>query len=119
LAKNLFAEVFDNDPAFTTVTLLQEACPKNATTKTLCQKGETKLLTSDESNELRRGRNLGCRNPLGLDHILIGRGISSAQPAEHIAIGAFGGTKPVSEGHPDPLLAILDHCPLVAKLTLQ
>ena len=118
LAKNLFAEVFDNDPAFTTVALLHEACPKNATTKTLCQKGETKLLTSDESDELRRSRNLGCRNPLGLDHILIGRGMSSAHPAEHVAIGVFGGTKPASEGHPDPLLAISDHCPLVAKLTL-
>lgn len=80
--------------------------------------GETEILSADERKQLSHSENLGCRNPLGLDHILISRGISSAHPATHIAIGVFGGTKPASETHPDPLLAISDHCPMVAKLTL-
>lgn len=118
LAKDLFGEVFDEEPASTTVTLLHETCPKNGTTMALCAKGGTGLLTPDERRQLSQSQNLGCRNPLGLDHILISRGLGVAQPAEHVAVGVFGGTKPASETHPDPLLAISDHCPMVAKLTL-
>jgi hypothetical protein len=44
--------------------------------------------------------------------------VSQTHPAEHIAVGVFGGTKPASTTRPDPLLAISDHCPMVAKLTL-
>jgi endonuclease/exonuclease/phosphatase family metal-dependent hydrolase len=118
LAQDLLGEVFDDEPAFTTVTLLHETCPKNAVVMALCEKGETRLLTPDERKQLSDPQNLGCRNPLGLDHILIGRGISAALPAEHVAVGVFGGTKPANQSHPDPLLAISDHCPLVAKLAL-
>lgn len=119
LVRDLFGEVFDEEPASTTVTLLHETCPKNAATMTLCAKGETELLAPDERKQLSQSQNLGCRNPLGLDHILIGRGISTAEPAAHVAVGVFGGTKPASVKHPDPLLAISDHCPMMAKLTLQ
>jgi endonuclease/exonuclease/phosphatase family metal-dependent hydrolase len=117
LVKDLFGEVFDDEPASSSVTLLAEACPKNATTMALCQKGDTQLLTPNERKQLSQPQNLGCRNPLGLDHVLIGRGISSAAPAEHVAIGVLGGTKPASATHPDPLLAISDHCPMVAHVT--
>lgn len=118
LAKNLFGEIFDDAPASTTVTLLPEACPSNSTTMALCHKGETELLTAPERKQLSHSQNLGCQNPLGLDHILISRGIRALQPAEHIEVGVFGGTKPASSSHPDPLLAISDHCPLVTKVTL-
>lgn len=118
LAKDLFGEVFDDAPAATTVTLLKEVCLRNEATTALCEKGETTLLTPDERRQLSHSQNLGCRNPLGLDHILIGRGVTSAFPAEHVAVGVFGGTKPAGPNHPDPLLAISDHCPMVAKLTL-
>lgn len=118
LAKDLFGEVFDDNPAATTVTLLQEECPVNAPTMALCQKGETEILSSDERKQLSHSESLGCRNPLGLDHILISRGINAAGSAEHISVGVFGGTKPANTAHPDPLLAISDHCPMVAKLTL-
>ncbi len=116
LVQDLFGEVFDDTPAFTTVTLLGERCPLNPTTTMLCEKGETGLLTADERRQLSQSQNLGCRNPLGLDHILIGRGLVNIEGAEHVAVGAFGGTKPASGLHPDPLLAISDHCPLTAKL---
>ena len=102
----------------TTVTLLPEECPVDAATLALCQKGEAQVLNADERKQLSRSENLGCRNPLGLDHILISRGLATAQPAQHVAVGAFGGTKPANATHPDPLLAISDHCPMVAKLTL-
>ncbi|WP_198023137.1 endonuclease/exonuclease/phosphatase family protein [Mesorhizobium sp. LSHC414A00] len=118
LVKDLFGEVFDDDPASTTATLLPEECPINATTMALCHKDETEILSSDERKQLSQSANLGCRNPLGLDHILISRGIASAHAAEHVAIGVFGGTRPASDTHPDPLLAISDHCPMVTRLSL-
>ncbi|MER9102640.1 endonuclease/exonuclease/phosphatase family protein [Mesorhizobium sp. M0848] len=118
LARDLFGEVFDDDPATTTVTLLPEECPVNAAAMALCLKGETQILNAAERKQLGHSENLGCRNPLGLDHILISRGISSAHAAEHIAVGVFGGTKPASTAHPDPLLAISDHCPTLARITL-
>ncbi|MQU75208.1 hypothetical protein GHK29_11195 [Sinorhizobium medicae] len=90
--------------------------PLNSARTMLCEKGEAGLLTADERRQLSQSQNLGCRNPLGLDHILIGRGLVNIEGAEHVAIGAFGGTKPASGLHPDPLLAISDHCPLSARL---
>ena len=116
MVKDLFAEVFDGEPEATDVTLLHEVCAINSATTALCEKGETALLTTQERQLLSRSENLGCRNPLGLDHILITSGITASGPAEHVSVGVFGGTKPADATHPDPLLAISDHCPMVARL---
>ncbi len=118
LVKDLFGEVFDGVPASSSVTLLPETCLVNAETRVLCEKSETVLLTGDEKRHLSRSQNLGCRNPLGLDHILIGSGIMAAGAAEHVAVGVFGGSKMPDTTHPDPLLAISDHCPMMARLVL-
>ena len=83
----------------------------------LCHKGETEVLNSEERKQLSFSENLGCRNPLGLDHILFAGGMEAKQSAQHISVGVFGGTKPANETHPDPLLAISDYCTMTAKLT--
>jgi hypothetical protein len=59
--------------------------------------------------------NLGCRNPVGLDHILIGSGLS-APDAVKVPLGKLGRTLPAGAQHPDPLLGLSDHCPLAATM---
>ena len=112
------AEVFDDAPAHSTFTLLEETCPVNQVASSLCTEGKTRVLDSTEVDLLGSSRYLGCRNPLGLDHILIGTGVTPTGGAEHVAIGPFGGTKPASGAFPDPLLAVSDHCPMMARLSL-
>jgi hypothetical protein len=64
-------------------------------------------------------KNLGCENRIGLDHILIGTGITAVGDAEKVALGELGRTLPADAAHPDPLLALSDHCPLVATLHIN
>lgn len=90
----------------------------NQVASLLCADGKLRVLDLAEVNLLASPRHLGCRNPLGLDHILIGVGVGISDSAEHVAIGAFGGTKAAGGGFPDPLLAVSDHCPMIANLTL-
>lgn len=118
LVKDLFGEVFDEEPATSVFTLLSEECTVNAFTKTLCAEAETRAITSEERRQLSFTENLGCRNPLGLDHILIGNGFTADGNAQHVAVGEFGRTKPADSTHTDPLLAVSDHCPLIVKLEM-
>ncbi|AYG64471.1 hypothetical protein [Rhizobium jaguaris] len=117
---NLFKEVFDGNLANTSLMLLHETCPVNAASKAICD--DLTIFTDsakrkDAKKALSFKENLGCRNPIELDHILVGMGLAQ-NPAEKVALGNRGRTLPASEGHPDPLLAISDHCHLMTVVGL-
>lgn len=82
----------------------------------LCRMSEMRNLEPAETMLLATPSYLGCRNPVGLDHILVGPGVQSDGPAEHISIGKFGDNKPGDQQGVGQVLSISDHCPMIAKL---
>jgi endonuclease/exonuclease/phosphatase family metal-dependent hydrolase len=116
---NLIKEINDGAPTGTKVTLLHEACPGTPAAQAICDDPAT-VTDLAKRKEARRvlpfSENLGCRNPIELDHILIGSGFTAAT-AEKVSIGRMGGTLPANDTHPDPLLSISDHCPLTAVVS--
>ncbi|QRM45845.1 endonuclease/exonuclease/phosphatase family protein [Rhizobium sp. BG4] len=114
-ARKLIGEVNDGAPEGTLLTLLDEACPVNTASDDACKRLKSAKIAADEKL-LKQSENLGCRNPVGLDHILIGAGFSSSHPAEKLALGRQGRTLAASTDHPNPLLALSDHCPLAVVI---
>ncbi|WP_165928118.1 endonuclease/exonuclease/phosphatase family protein [Rhizobium sullae] len=114
--RKLIDEVNDGAPDGSQLTLLDEACPINVASDNTCKRLKSAKISDDEKL-LKRSENLGCRNPVGLDHILIGAGFSNPHPAEKVALGRQGRTLSASAEHPNPLLGLSDHCPLTAVLS--
>ncbi|CDI03339.1 conserved exported hypothetical protein [Candidatus Competibacter denitrificans Run_A_D11] len=109
---NLWREINDGQPPTSKLTLLPIRCLEGPSAP-LCEAAKTRLLTEDETNVLRNPAALGCRNPVGLDGIAVS-GTTNAI-AEKVALGRFGRTRAADRAHPDPLLAVSDHCPLVGR----
>ncbi|MER8548852.1 endonuclease/exonuclease/phosphatase family protein [Mesorhizobium sp. M0208] len=114
---SLFEEVIDGKPASSAFTMLKELCPLNEVGKLLCGMGETRALDTPEVDVLRFHNYLGCRNPIGLDHILLGPGLVPRGDATHTSIGRLGGSRHPNKDNPEPLLGIADHCPLIASFS--
>ncbi|TBX74462.1 endonuclease/exonuclease/phosphatase family protein [Rhizobium laguerreae] len=114
--RKLIDEVNDGAPEGSKLTLLDEACPINTASDEACKRLKSAKMSDDEKL-LKRSENLGCRNPVGLDHIMIGAGFSSPHPAEKVALGRQGRTLSASAEHPNPLLSLSDHCPLTAVVS--
>jgi endonuclease/exonuclease/phosphatase family metal-dependent hydrolase len=114
---SLFEEVIDSQPASSVFTMLKELCPLNEVGKLLCEMGETRALDTPEIDVLRFHTYLGCRNPIGLDHILLGPGLVPQGDATHTSIGRLGGSRHANKDNPEPLLGIADHCPLIATFS--
>lgn len=115
---NLWREVNDGEPPASRLTLLDTHCPATPETERLCAEGKTRRLENDELTALGRGDALGCRNPVGLDHITVRLPAGArAGSAEKVALGRLGQTKAANEKYPEPLLGVSDHCPLKAVLT--
>jgi hypothetical protein len=113
--RSLLAEVNDGEPEASSLALLEEVCSVSSNTARLCEKAWSARLTADETRQVSAVEGLGCRNPIGLDHMLISRNLT-ALPAEKLALGAFGRPRAASSGRPDPLLAVSDHCPLATTI---
>ena len=109
--RNLWRALNDGGPA---LTLLNPQCEPSADAGGLCSLGKGRLLAREEMGQLRGAGALGCRNPLGLDHIALGLGAKSPGGAFKVPLGRLG----VTEGGTEPLLALSDHCPLVALVGL-
>ncbi|WP_207620211.1 endonuclease/exonuclease/phosphatase family protein [Oharaeibacter diazotrophicus] len=105
-------EVDDGEPAAADLTLLEAHCPVTPDAEAACARLKTAKSRDDEAI-LRRWENLGCRNPIGLDHILVGSGVLS-DGANKVPLGKRGRSLPADQNHLDPLLAVSDHCPLRA-----
>lgn len=86
-------EIADGQPAAANLKTVDEHCPISDTGQALCTQAEIRDLTTPETQLLSSDTYLGCRNPVGLDHILVGPGIDSTGPAEHLSIGSYGGDR--------------------------
>jgi endonuclease/exonuclease/phosphatase family metal-dependent hydrolase len=128
--RNLWLEVNDQEPARSGLQLLEAACrgegPEGDALASTCSAARQRALTEVELKTLRQARGgLGCRNPIGLDHIALGGALQAApgangEPAaQKIPIGLYGRTRAANTEHPQPLLAVSDHCPLVATIRWQ
>jgi hypothetical protein len=102
--RNLWRELNDGDPK--ALTLLGAQCEGN-----LCSLGKTRPLARDEYGQLRQ--QLGCRNPLGLDHIVIAGQLSSPAGAQKVALGELANTVVTGD---KVQLGLSDHCPVQALI---
>ncbi|WP_105436336.1 endonuclease/exonuclease/phosphatase family protein [Neorhizobium tomejilense] len=116
LTRSILEEIVDGEPIESTLTVLNETCPINSIGRLLCTESEIRPLETAERNLLGSRDYLGCRNPVGLDHILVGPGVTSREGAFHVSLGNFGGTQGPENDGDDPKLAVSDHCPMVARI---
>jgi len=116
--RNLLLEVNDGAPASSAAELLPITCPGTSDIKAACEASKKIKLSDAERKLLSAPTGLGCRNPIGLDFILVSKSLSPAvRTVSKVAIGALGrslAAKPPA--HPEPLLAVSDHCPIVAEI---
>lgn len=118
--RNLLAEVNDGQPPASRLVLLSAACPGSGEVAAACEQAKKEVLPQEERRVLTDRAGLGCRNPIGLDHILVSGELAKAVlSTTKVSIGNFGrslSARPPQ--NPDPLLAVSDHCPLVAEVDL-
>lgn len=115
--RSLYGELNDGAPTNSALTLLEPECPVNAIAKEICTRAKRELFNQEALKPLTRSDSLGCRNPVGLDQILIGGSLVAVDSAIKVPLGVLGGTRPARQNRPDPLLAVSDHCPL--KVTVR
>ncbi|WP_156029665.1 endonuclease/exonuclease/phosphatase family protein [Ancylobacter sp. FA202] len=118
---SLLREVNDGSPTSSNLSLLPERCPVSTEAQASCAIAEApadKTAWREATKALAAANELGCRNPVGLDHILLGPGLS-APGAMKLPLQRMGRTLAANATHPDPLLSLSDHCPLVADVTIS
>lgn len=107
-------------PVSSTLALLSPTCTGSAELSVACNMPKTQLLNTEDRRVLTDRIGLGCRNPIGLDHILVSDELAKAVPSTTKGpLGNFGrslSARPPQ--NPEPLLAVSDHCPLVAEINL-
>lgn len=112
--RNLWRELNDGMPASSRLVLLETACPGDAAVQGLCERAKSQALSRPELQQLGDTGALGCRNPVGLDHIAVSPWVKAGVVTK-VAVGLMGRTSPARENRP-ALLAVSDHCPLAAEL---
>lgn len=120
LTRNLLMEVNDAQPAASRLTLLQPMCKGSAEVSAACEAVKSRLLTTEERRVLSDRSGLGCRNPVGLDHVLVSTGLAQAvMTTTKVSLGNLGRSLSARlPEYPEPLLAVSDHCPLVVEIDL-
>lgn len=118
--RNLWLEINDGLPATSRGTLLGPTCPITMTAAAACDAAKHRALTQDETRALTARSALGCRNPIGLDHVVVSQNlVAGVRQVVKVPIGAFGSSLPASPPkYPNPLLAVSDHCPVVMGIDL-
>jgi endonuclease/exonuclease/phosphatase family metal-dependent hydrolase len=120
LTRNLLLEVNDGQPASSKLTLLSATCAGSPDVIAACDAAKERLLTEDERRVLSDRAGLGCRNASGLVHMLASDRLAKAVTStSKVPLGNLGralSARPPQ--HPEPLLAVSDHCPLVAEIDL-
>jgi len=112
--RNLWREVNDGAPATSALVLLDTQCPGEPAVGALCEQAKVAALPRPDVQQLGGSAALGCRNPVGLDHIAVSPRVKG-RVATKVAVGLMGRTSPAREGR-SALLAVSDHCPLTADL---
>lgn len=78
LSRNLLLEVNDGQPTASRLSLLLPTCPGSPDVASACDAAKSRVLTQAERRVLGDRSGLGCRNPVGLDHILVSEGLAKA-----------------------------------------
>jgi len=117
--RNLWREVNDGVPASSRLELLKAGCDAATDPAGACAASVQRELSREELEQLRGVSGLGCRNPLGLDHIVLAGAVGVAAPARKVPLGAFGRTSAAQPDGRAALLAVSDHCPLAAGVELR
>ena len=112
--RNFWREVNDGVPASSTLVLHGATCPGDAAVQGLCERSKQQTLAREEVSQLANAAALGCRNPVGLDHVAASPSVKVLGVSK-VAVGLRGRTSAAREGR-SALLAVSDHCPLVAVL---
>jgi hypothetical protein len=116
--RSLLGEVNDGSPAASSLSLLDAICQANLDPADFCRRFKTEFFDQDILKPLTEAKSLGCSLSIGLDHVLMSKVIAAGAKAEKVPIGALGITVPGTPARPDPQLAVSDHCPLKATVTL-
>jgi endonuclease/exonuclease/phosphatase family metal-dependent hydrolase len=120
LSRNLLLEVNDGQPVASRLKLLEAACPGSPEVTSVCDAAKGRVLSPDERRLLGDRTGLGCRNAVGLVHTLVSESLSDkVTSTTKIPLGNLGramSARPPE--HPEPLLAVSDHCPQVTDLKL-
>ncbi|WEX91773.1 hypothetical protein PZN02_006093 (plasmid) [Sinorhizobium garamanticum] len=104
LTRSLIEEIAKGQPAAANLKILDEHWQISDVGQARCTQAEIRDLTTPETQLLASDTYLGCRNPAGLDHILVGPGINSNGPAGHLSIGNLGGNKAGTPNGKDQVL---------------
>jgi endonuclease/exonuclease/phosphatase family metal-dependent hydrolase len=116
--QNLFKEINDGQPLASRASLLSLSCPVAPELAALCERSKTEALRREVLAPLTAPSALGCRNPIGLDHIIVSDSLKPrVKAAQKVAIGGLGQTLAPSADRPASL-AVSDHCPIVMSLDL-
>lgn len=119
LTNNLWHELNDGVPLKSWADLVPMACPVDAELRQLCEQARKLPLKGPDREQLTGTQGLGCRNGVGVDHIVVSRNWSSRVIAgTKIPIGKFGRSRAPTSVRAEPLLAISDHCPIALDLRL-
>ncbi len=114
----LLAEINDGEPPASGMSLAAPSCAISETANRLCETSKVKRLRTED--RLALVKEMGCRNPNGLDQMLISRnwpGLNAVPKSEKISIAPFGDTVNVDDvAKRTAQLAISDHCPIVIRL---
>lgn len=104
--RNLWRELNDGSP---NLQLLSPQCEGEI--GGVCSVAKERLLDGREYGRLRG--ELGCRNPVGLDHIVLGAALTSPAGSMKQTLGRLGETRWTPESAE---LGLSDHCPVAATV---
>jgi endonuclease/exonuclease/phosphatase family metal-dependent hydrolase len=109
--RSLWRELNDGQPV--ALTLLENQCTPDVDAPGFCKLAKTGILGRDQMGRLRSGDALGCRNPIGLDHIVLAGPAKATQGAFKHPLGRLALTYAAQEGR-EAQLGVSDHCPVAA-----
>lgn len=112
----LLAEINDSEPAASALVLSSNTCAKSDAAKAICNTAKTTRLSRNDRDAL--ALEMGCRNPVGLDQMLVSRAwpkLPEPLLSNKIAITPFGISQSATATTPASLAAS-DHCPLRMEL---
>jgi len=119
-SRNLLREVNDGVPARSSLVLLAPQCSVDPALQALCDAAKTGVLNGSQRNTLGHRQGLGCRNAVGLDQVLVSKGLAAAvRRLDKLPLGSHGQSLPAKPPvYPDAQLGLSDHCPAVLELDL-
>jgi len=113
IVRLLLPEINDGLPTQSAMTLVSSSCRKSESTNVLCTKAKTERLSQDEMKSL--GNQMGCRNPVSLDQMLVSNTWNAGttiMKAEKIAISPGSSSIATNDkGGATVTLSLSDHCP--------